>query len=131
MPERVTIIWNRPALYTLLHSPNGDLGRYLHRRGVMMRAVATAKVGKSTGMLARSIYLEQEATKTGQKMVLGASSRHALLHHEGTRPHIIRARGNGTLRFASAGRVVYSRQVMHPGTRPNRFLSSTLPMILL
>ena len=44
---------------------------------------------------------------------------------EGTRPHIIRVRRAKFLRFywPKVGRVVYFKQVNHPGTKANPFLS--------
>lgn len=45
--------------------------------------------------------------------------------HDGTRPHVIRARGRA-LRFVVGGRVVYARSVQHPGTRARPFLTRAL-----
>ena len=39
---------------------------------------------------------------------------------EGTRPHVIRPRRARVLRFVVAGRVVYAREVHHPGTTKHR-----------
>ena len=41
---------------------------------------------------------------------------------KGSRPHLIRARAGGTLRFSSGGRVFFRKQVDHPGNRAYRFL---------
>lgn len=49
--------------------------------------------------------------------------------HEGAKPHIIRPRRQGgMLRFywARAGRVVYFRQVRHPGIGGTPFLTSSM-----
>lgn len=41
---------------------------------------------------------------------------------EGTKPHIIRAKGRGFLRFMGrGGGVVFARMVNHPGTKANSF----------
>lgn len=55
---------------------------------------------------------------------IGSEDDIALIHHEGTEPHIIRARQAPRLVFywPKAGRVVAFKQVSHPGTKPNRFL---------
>lgn len=37
---------------------------------------------------------------------------------QGTRPHVIRPRRARRLRFVTSGRVVWARQVNHPGTKP-------------
>ena len=60
----------------------------------------------------------------GQVMKVGSDVRHALWHHEGTRPHPIV--GRRVLRFVKNGKVVFAHKVMHPGTRPNRYLSDNL-----
>lgn len=123
------VVWNEPALFHLLKDPTGDVGRHVFSRGVMITAAAKAKVGKRTGALAASIGISQKPTLTGQEMTIGSPLPYAYMHHEGTRPHIIRADSGGLLRFSSRGRVVYSRAVAHPGTRPNRYLTSFLYMV--
>ena len=123
------IVWNEPALFHLLKDPTGDVGRHMFGRGLRITAAAKMKVGKRTGALAASINMSQEPTRTGQKMTIGSPLSYAYMHHEGTRPHIIRADSGGLLRFSARGRVVYTRQVAHPGTRPNRYLTSFLYMV--
>lgn len=45
----------------------------------------------------------------------------------GARPHVIAARQPGKLlRFRIAGKIVFARQVNHPGNEPNRFLTDHL-----
>lgn len=53
-----------------------------------------------------------------------ASAPYAKFVHEGTRPHIIRARNAQALRFywPVMGRVVFFKQVSHPGTGATPFL---------
>jgi hypothetical protein len=53
-----------------------------------------------------------------------------LMHHQGTRPHIIVPRRAQTLRFYSRGRIVYSKLVHHPGTKPNRYLTDNLRRVI-
>jgi hypothetical protein len=123
------IVWNEPALFRLLKDPTGDVGRHMFGRGLRITAAAKMKVGKRTGALAASINMSQEPTRTGQKMTIGSPLSYAYMHHEGTRPHVIRADSGGLLRFSARGRVVYTRQVAHPGTRPNRYLTTFLYMV--
>jgi hypothetical protein len=51
---------------------------------------------------------------------------YAMIVHDGTRPHIIRPRRGQYLRFEVGGRVVYARQVRHPGTKARPFLAQAL-----
>lgn len=129
--DRVDVDINYAKLRRILNSPTGEVGREVRKRGEIARTFARAKVGKRTGALAMSLYIEQSTAIAGQKMSIGSNLPYALAHHEGTRPHLIHARGAEVLRFSSKGRIVYSRAVMHPGTRPNRYLADAVPLILL
>lgn len=51
---------------------------------------------------------------------------HTLFVEYPTRPHIIRARGDGMLRFRVGGRIVYAKQVRHPGTQAQPFMRPAL-----
>jgi len=85
-----------------------------------------------TGYLRNSIT---DTTRTGgPRLVIGrvgASAEYALAVHEGTRPHIIRAHGDGMLAFkGSGGRLVFRKQVMHPGTVGKPFLRRAAQTVL-
>jgi hypothetical protein len=116
---------NKLGTFQLLKSPVGDVGIHLMKIGTKIKFAAKRQVGKNTGLLAASIGMSQSLTPTGQQVKIGSPVSYALIHHEGSRPHVIRANG-GMLRFTSKGRIVYTRAVMHPGTRPNRYLSDHL-----
>jgi hypothetical protein len=125
------VILYKPQMDMMLKQPQGEVGRYLHVRGRAIQAAARAQVGVRTGALRASIMISQERAIGGQKMKVGSSLPYALMHHEGTRPRVINARPGGMLRFTRGARVVYTRQVMHPGTRPNKFLSDNLYLALV
>jgi len=132
MAKRVEIDFKPSAVgmrYTL-KSPQGPVGRHMRTKAELVREMARVRVGKRTGALAMSLYINQSSNLTGQTIEIGSKLPYALLHHEGTRPHVIHARSGGTLRFTSRNRVVYARTVMHPGTRPNRYLADSLPLIV-
>ena len=115
-------------LYT--KEPRGTVGQYMARRGKLIVAFAKRQVGVDTGLLRDSITMVHTRVALGQNMRIGSRLSHALVHHEGSRPHVIEPKNaGGMLRFTSKGRVVYSRQVMHPGTKPNRYLSDQLWII--
>lgn len=61
---------------------------------------------------------------------VGSESPIARLHHEGTRPHLIRPVNAKLLRFPAnrglGGGFIYATVVHHPGTKPNRYLTDNL-----
>jgi hypothetical protein len=128
MANNIVYVENKAGLDSLLKSPAGDVGRYMYSGALKVQAAARSKVGVQTGKLKASIEIKQERTAFGQKVEIGSDRRYALLHHEGTRPHLITGRNGGMLRFTRRGRVVLSRAVVHPGTKPNPYLSSSLPI---
>ena len=48
----------------------------------------------------------------------------------GTQPHVIRARGGGTLRFVVNGQVFFRKMVNHPGTKPTHFATEAREMAI-
>lgn len=116
----------RPILDYYLNNPDGEVGRFLKKRGRLILALAKRQVGVKTGKLKQSINMSHYRASRGQELRIGSSLSYALMHHEGTRPHIITPREAGILRFSSGGRVIYTHKVDHPGTRPNRYLSDQL-----
>jgi hypothetical protein len=64
-------------------------------------------------------------------MVGSDAAPKALIHHEGSKPHIIMPRRATMLRFVGrTGQVVFARRVNHPGTKPNRYLADNLPTVM-
>lgn len=125
--ERINVSWYEPNIDLFLKQPQGAVGRYLKGRAAVFTNAARAQAGVQTGMLKASIRtMEHSRAPYGQMMKIGADVRHALWHHEGTRPHVIVPQRARILRFAKNGRVVFAHKVMHPGTRPNRYLSDNL-----
>ena len=123
---RVKITFRSLPLDKLLNEPTGPVGRYLARKGAVIKAAARMQVGVKTGALRASINVTHRRAGPGQYIVVGSPLNYALLHHEGSRPHLIEAKAGGVLRFPSRGRIVHARRVVHPGTKPNRFLRDQL-----
>jgi hypothetical protein len=71
------------------------------------------------------------ANANGQYLWIGSNKNYAYIHHEGTRPHIITPTKAKALRFTSGRRVIYTRMVKHPGTKPNRYLSNQLRFFMM
>jgi hypothetical protein len=145
------ITWDNRALAALEASNTSRVVRTLVRRGTRVadaarRQIRFGHVGVG-GQAARGGRLNlrdtihvrlqhagpyqglNQVTREGQPVVVvGSEDPIARLHHEGTRPHVIVPRRARFLVFYSprAGHVIYSKRVMHPGTKPNRFLTDNL-----
>jgi hypothetical protein len=124
--KNVTI--NVPALNKELNTSSGGLWRALEIKGEIAVAKAKAQAGFKTGKLRSSIHKRHTGNFTGQYLWIGSTVSYAYMHHEGTRPHLIAPKMAGKmLRFSSKGRMVITPgPVMHPGTKPNPYLSNQL-----
>lgn len=111
---------------------NSLVGRDLDRRAERVENAARRQAGLLYNRLKPSIRREWIRSRRGVlSMRVGSTVRHALVHHEGARPHVISARGSGLLRYVNKhGRVVFARSVNHPGHRANRYLTDNLPLAL-
>lgn len=119
----------KPILNFELNHSHGTVGRMLHRTGNRITQLAKLQVGKKTGRLKNSIRFQHiRRSVLGPRVKVGAYTKYALAHHQGTRPHIITPRKpGGTLIFRKGPRIIATKVVRHPGTRPNRYL--TVPMV--
>ena len=128
--SRVEINWYEPQLDVLLKQPQGAVGRSLARRGNKVLNAARAQVGVDTGRLKASLKMTHDRSIRGQFVMVGSKLNHALMHHQGTRPHIITPNRSQVMVFANKGRVIYATRVNHPGTRANRYLTDNLYLAL-
>lgn len=124
------IDWYKQPLDQLLVSPDGDVGRYLAYKGKLIEAAAKAQVGRKTGALRASIHMRHKRNTRYQYIEVGSRLKYARMHHEGTKPHLIYPQKKTVLRFFSKGQIVHTHLVRHPGTRPNRYLSDQLKLVL-
>jgi hypothetical protein len=125
------IFWRKPVVHHMLKEPTGLVGRDLYKRAWKVQTAAKQQVGVKTGALKKSIGMRHERTYLGQKIIVGSPLSYALLHHEGSRPHVILPVRGQYLVFRTGGRLVFTTKVNHPGTRPNRYLSDNLYLALL
>ena len=130
MPD-VVFVMNEAEYARLTRDPNGEVGRDLLKRGERLRLLAVKQVGKNTGHLASSIKARLSPSTTGLTCFVGSDDRIALIHHNGTKPHPIAAKPGRMLRFARRGKIVYARKVMHPGARPDRYLTDNLRRVVV
>ena len=139
---KIITTFNYAEIDKLLNQPNGETGRYLEKKAKKLRDAARMQAGVNTGRLRRSIRVYgHRRSGTGQKIQIGSSVPYALMHHEGTRPHIITPNNHRFLKFKPKGGgggkgwnvladgSVLARKVRHPGTKPNRYLSDSVKYI--
>lgn len=108
----------------------GMVGKDVKNRSAILTLLAKIQVGKKTGKLSTAIGYSISSDARGVVGTIGADDPIALLHHEGTKPHIIIPRFKKTLRFVQHGKIVYAKIVHHPGTKPNRYLTDNLKKVV-
>lgn len=102
------------------------LWRYLEMGRIAALAAAKAQVGVKTGALKKNISSYHLGNFTGQFVGLRATRPYALIHHEGSKKHIIEPRGTNQLIFRGRSGVIATYHVAHPGTKPNRYLKDQM-----
>lgn len=114
------------ALKSFLDSPAGPLWGQVEKRARLAQLRAKKQAGFKTGRLRASIYKNHTMTSYGQKVEIGSNVDYAFNHHQGTRPHVIVGSPGKNLVFVKNGRVINTKSVFHPGTKPNPYLSNQL-----
>jgi hypothetical protein len=131
-------------LAQFLRGPNGPVLRRMIEDGELVKREAQRLVGvyrppdaysaanrrRRPGTLRDSIVKRVHAGAQPYVEV-GSDDPIALIHHEGTVPHVIRARRAPRLVFfwGKVGKVVAFKSVNHPGTKPNRYLTNALAVL--
>ena len=124
------LVFRETAMDNYLLSTNGQVGRYLARKGHMIESAAKRQVGVSTGALRSSIHMRHFTDPRGQYIKVGSSLSYARVHQEGAKPHLIRPNTAQMLRFVSKGQIVFAHMVRHPGTPANRYLTDNMRRII-
>lgn len=135
----VKFVIDNAALNGLLRGPTGSVYVDMLRRAQILQDAAKNQIpiGKGPprtgrGHLKTSVVKRIYPNATGNILMevqVGSSHPIALIHHEGTAPHVILPRNARALRFIADGRVVFAMIVHHPGTNPNRYLTDNLPLV--
>lgn len=143
MADTTRIVVDGDKVRRYFAEAGGDVVRFMLQQGELVKLDAQRRVGvyqpppagpsraRRPGTLRDSIVKRFHMTSDGVVVEVGSEDPIALLHHEGTEPHVIEARNAPALVFWSdrAGRVVVARSVNHPGTQPNRFLTDALAVL--
>ena len=121
MAARVTI--NQSAFQRLLSAVGGPGERMLRRKAERVAALARTYAA-GHGTIPEGIVVGPYQDKS---ISVISTNVHTVLVHNGSRRHMIRPRrAGGWLRFEVGGRVVFARQVNHPGYRGDPFLTNAL-----
>lgn len=123
--QGVVFVPDKRAIQALLHGKGGMVYTDINKRALRVQTAAKRQVGVRTGRLKRSIHVNMRSRPNTEALV-GSNVRYALLHHNGSRPHPIEAKPGRMLTFRVGGRRVFVRRVLHPGTKPNPYLQSSL-----
>ena len=122
----IRLVLNDAALAEMLLSPSGMVGREMYKRGRRVERAARIDVGVDTGLLRSSIDTDVRPGLLGPSAYVGSEVSYALMHHQGTRPHLIVPQRGQVLKFRNHGARVYASHVRHPGTRANPYLTQNL-----
>ena len=124
--DSVTI--DRSGFNGVFNDRRGVVGRDLDKRATRVMMAAKAQAGYKTGRLRADISKQWMPSRPGRLTIrVGSGVRHALVHHEGARPHVIRAKNAKMLRYINRdGHVVFAQSVNHPGHRANQYLTDNL-----
>lgn len=125
---KVTLYPGEPKLF--VNDADGPVLRDLLRRMTRVKFESRKLVRVRTGRLFSTIDTRVGGNKGGifvDVVAGGKGIKYTGYEHDGTRPHIIRARRKKALRFMLDGKVVFRKQVRHPGTTGTLFLTMALP----
>ena len=121
-----------PNFNHMLNGAGGMVDNDMRRRALTVQSAARRQVGDRTGVLRKSIHSRRSRDSFGPYWYVGSTVSYAYMHHEGTRMHLIVPRGGGgKLKFVSKGGLVFATSVVHPGTKPNRYLKDNLGLALV
>lgn len=130
--NRPTSIEFDPGQPKLFVVTDQDLSRNLDKRSSRVQMGMRFRVRVRSGKLISTIRKHPGVSATGQHVDILAGGRGAsyvMIEHDGSRPHVIRARRRKALRIpVGGGRVIFRRQVRHPGTTGTFFMTRSLPL---
>lgn len=110
--------------------------RELRRRATLVQQYQQRFSPKRTGLLvstSRKRETSRGPLRPAIEVIIGKDGLTDYLGYVlfGTHAHVIRAipnRPNAHLRFVQGGTIRFAKEVLHPGTRPNRFVQESLKM---
>ncbi len=138
MPNTAFVTLYPTEMSRLLRAPGSPVGRYinLYSREIAAeaQALALSRLNVRTRRYAKGFQVKVERGDPGEgykfivsNNVKGINPRRAVsyaaVNEKGSRPHVIRPRKrDGMLVFYIGGRKIVTKQVNHPGTKPQHIL---------
>jgi len=92
---------------------------------------ATIDAPVDTGFLRGQHSMNVRMMRTRVKGTVLNRAKYAAAVHDGSGPHIIRARKKRALRFEVGGKVVFARSVRHPGTKGRPWLAKAAERVAI
>jgi hypothetical protein len=119
-----------------VNDPDGPIRHELRRRATLVQQYQIRRAPRRTGRLvstSRKRETRRGPLRPAVEVIIGKDGLTDYLGYIlfGTHAHVIRAipnRPNAHLRFVVGGRVVFAKEVLHPGTRANNFVRDSLKM---
>ena len=141
----VKLVVDGARMAELLRGPSGPVFRHLAERATVVQMAARAKAPRRTGCLQASIVKRVEENPiSGFAIRIVADTRpcspkrisYALFVEEGTKPHEIKAKGDGVLAFhwdhgPNGPGLYFFKSVQHPGTKGVHFMRDALPLAVV
>lgn len=124
------------AYARFVNDANGPIRRELRRRGMLVQQYQIRAAPRRTGRLVSTSRKREGSIsplRPSIDVIIGKDGLTDYLGYIlfGTHAHVIRAipnRPNAHLRFVVGGRIVFAKEVLHPGTRANNFVRDSLKM---
>jgi len=117
---------HRTTIERMLRLPGGMVYRNMERRVQRVEAEARRRAPGSMGQGGNITVQIRRGPGGDFQGVINSRHPASLYVLGGTRPHVIRPVRARALRFTVGGQTVHAKIVMHPGTKPNRFLQEAL-----
>jgi hypothetical protein len=117
---------HRTTIERMLRLPGGMVYRNMERRVQRVEAEARRRAPGSMGQGSNITVQIRRGPGGDFQGVINSRHPASLYVLGGTRPHVIRPVRARALRFTVGGQTVHAKIVMHPGTKPNRFLQEAL-----
>lgn len=90
------------------------------KTGALSDAVETEKIGDNSYL----VGINENKLVSDERNA--GNVNYVPYYYYGSKPHIIRAKNGGMLRFVKDGKVIYRKFVRHPGNKPHNFIQDTI-----